>query len=153
MTDPHPRHRHKLTRRWCSVFTMHYIWRCSMSVILDCIILGMLSGLRIFSLLNVNVKTDSGTDGCSSSLLRHGRWAVSASQTRIHFPLHSSCKSKLADFFCLHIFLSPSHLLNLTVSWVSASRSLINYLEYIQNPCVLRTWYLIFHCYSVETLL
>lgn len=73
---------------------------------------GLLSRLPIFPLLNV--KTDSGTDGRSRFLLRRTRWEVSASQPHIHSPpphpapFHSSCKSKLADFFCRHIFLSPS---------------------------------------------
>lgn len=70
---------------------------------------GLLSRLPVFPLLNV--KTDSGTDGRSRFLLRRTRWEVSASQPHIHSPpapFHSSCKSKLADFFCRHIFLSPS---------------------------------------------
>lgn len=71
---------------------------------------GLLSRLPIFLLLNV--KTDSGTDGRSCFLLRHTRWEVSASQPTFipppPAPFHSSCKSKLADFFCRHIFLSPS---------------------------------------------
>lgn len=94
---------------------------------------GLLSGLPIFLPLSVNGKTDSGTDGCSSSLVRRSRWEVSASQHRIHFPFHSSCKSKLADFLCLHIFLSRSHLLNFIISWGSTSCSLINYLKNIHS--------------------
>lgn len=52
-----------------------------------------------FSPLNVNFKTDFSTDGCSASVLQHSRWEVSASQPHIHFALHSSCKSKLRNFF------------------------------------------------------
>lgn len=93
----------------------------------------LLSGLPIFLPLNVNGKTDSGTDGCSSSLVRRSRWEVSASQHHIHFPFHSSCKSKLADFLCLHIFLSPFHLLNFIISWGGTSCSLINYLKNVHS--------------------
>lgn len=130
--------------------TVHCIWRNGMFVILDCMNLGLLSRLPI-SPLNVNVKTDSGTDGSSSSLLRHSRWEVSASQPHIHFPFHSSCKSNLADFFCLHIFLSPSHplsLASLIVSCRSTSCSLINYLKNIHSPRVLHGL-LILYCFSV----
>lgn len=78
-------------------------------------------------------------------------------QPHIHFPFHSSCKSNLADFFCLHIFLSPSHplsLASLIVSCRSTSHSLINYLKNIHCPGVVYGFLrLLFVCSSVETVL
>lgn len=86
-----------------------------------------------FSPLNVNFKTDFSTDGCSASVLQHSRWEVSASQPHIHFALHSSCKSKLRNFFFrLPIFFSTTRLLNLAsfiVSWGGTISSFINYVK------------------------
>lgn len=84
-----------------------------------------------FSALNVNVKTDSGADGRSASVLQHSRWEVSASRPHIHSALHSSCKSKVRLSF-FSVFLSSSRLLNLAsliVGSGSTSHSLINYLN------------------------
>lgn len=52
------------------------ILRYRIPLIADCIILVI--WIAYFSQLNVNVKTDSGTDDCSASALQHSKWEVSA---------------------------------------------------------------------------
>lgn len=140
---------------WCTVCTVLYIKiQCASDSRLYN--LGPVIQIAYFSQLNVNVKTDSGTDGCSASVQQHSRWEVSASQPHIHFALHSSCKSKLEDFFCLPISLPPSRLLNLAsliVSWGSTSCSLINQVKNTQRSRIARLVdILLFQNYSVDAI-